>query len=311
MNYKITYFFEGNEEGFIGTGAHVGWTENWFTPDTNKSIDDVLNDNDTKKYIDLRRAFMPNCYRISFVRVTDEATPGIVKFSTPDNARGQAVDPTDQTAVQVAILVDIAKLPTHPELKERSHHRKFLVRGISNTLFLCNVVNPQSPVWNAFKKFLDFVGNHATGTAPSSRLTPPSTLHGLKWHDPAQIKVDLSSIAGFGIRDVIVQPPLAFPVGSKIKLTRVQDPYSLANRTWTNLASVLNPIGYPAGTWTVLGRSKHSFPTEPLNALDAPVGEAQLVKFLYGLADQYTIVGLANKKTGTVFKKLRGRRRAG
>jgi hypothetical protein len=312
VNYKITYFFEGTEQALIGTDAHVGWTESWYTPDTNMSVDDVLNHNDTNKYIELRRAFMPDCYRISFVRVTDEATPGVAKFDAPDGKKGTVIDPGERTAVQIAILIDIAKLATQPQFKEKVHHRRFLLRGISNTLFACNTIDRGSGQFPNLRKFLDFIGNHGTGSAPSSAVTPQSRVHGMKWHDPSIIKADLSYIAGFGVRDIIIQPTLQFPVGSKVKLTRVLDPYSLANRTWNVLFTpLLSPVGYPAGSYTVLGRSRHAFATEGLTAGDAPVGEAQLVKNLYGLPDQYTIVGLANKKTGTVFRKLRGRRRGG
>src|SRR5262245_28424428 len=124
--YKVSFFFESLEQAVVGAGASVGWTENWYW-DTPSDIDTAINAGALDNYVNRRLICLPNCYRASFVRVSDYQRPRIVKVKGLTGKTGVLL-PAQGGQVQCAVLVDFF-VPPGLTTGDKSHHRRFLLRA--------------------------------------------------------------------------------------------------------------------------------------------------------------------------------------
>lgn len=307
--YKITYFFEGIQAAITGTSGVVGWTETWYTPDLTLNLDGILSHVDHANYTRLRRAIMPNIYRISFLRVSDEDNPRVFKVKALTSLFGElqpfgTVPNQFTTQVQCALLADMVRLSGGGS--EPTHHRRFLLRALPESVVNGQVINPLSDSWSDVLKFLNFVGQHQTGSAISAT---PSAIHGLRYHNPATpapVALSYLQVSGVkGPRFINVQtgaPPVdpfpALAVGKQVTIRDVLPPGQPMNKNWT----VVDHIQLTGQSALQLGRSRKDLPSQSFAS-----GQIFQVAWTYNLFSQYTIIGLRTRRTGRVFRQLRGR----
>lgn len=300
-NYRVTFFFESQQGALVGTGAALGWTESWYKGGVEKSLQLEIINPEFKEYIKKRTAFMPNLYRCSFIRLSDDDNPR--RFKVAGIGGSEGVGKLDSAVfnaaqVQCAILVDLEKMPQADN--EKAHHRRFLVRALPNSLINGNVLRPSGQAYTDLRAFLDYVGG-VDVMYPHDPAAATFT-YGIRYHNPANLPVKIDE----------VHPDLADPQrlllkfpgmgvllpGVKVRITRVPHPKNF-NRTWN--FSGMKP---PENTYGVLERSR-----TPLDGSYTGPGQAEatVVSWLYGTIDQYVLIGLRNKKTGRSFHLLRGR----
>lgn len=299
--YRVTFFFEANQQGVVGTGASVGWTESWYK-NADKTIDQIIEDADITKYIVLRTACLASIYKITFVRVSDEQYPRRFKIRTiysgggsvranPQNSHGQ---------VQCAILIDLEKLPETNRPTEGVHHRRFLVRGLPSSVIDGNILDTNSLAWGNFNKFFDFIGNHLAGVRPEPDHVPFTW--GIRFLSPNSTKRQIlaaRAIAPLGHQiEMKTDGNLPIFVGSRVIVSGIDSPAGF-NRTWTVMKTdAPEPFPY------IMGTSRRRLQ----GSYDGPgKGKAVVPVYEYGPVSQYAIIGLRNKKTGRVFRQLRGR----
>lgn len=312
MDYKVTWFFEGVQQASYGASAAVGWTETWYLSGGG-SIDSVFDHPDVNNYTLLRLACLSSRYRMSFIRVALDGIPGTfavgtVKVKTLPNLIGQAPTSGGDAQVQCAVLVDFQKLPI---AAERVHHRKFLLRGLPANVINGNILNTGGIGWPSIKVFLNFIGQHEVGF-PTGK--PLATALGIRFQNPAVLPVPLETLSSISYDRTLVSGAFndAVPVGTKYRITKVGGFYRIVlNRTWTVLSAVAGP---PAAT--LLGRlaAKSAFPDsqptpgQAYTVYQAPgLGTRQKVSPVYGPLSQYAVIGLRSKRTGRLFRQLRGR----
>lgn len=309
-NFKVTFFFETMQQATVGAGAALGWTETWYVGNSEKSIDQIFQLPDVLKYIQLRRAILTTAVRMPFLRVSDDNNPRLVKIQSLAGMLGQVSKFAQNSAdsqVQCAILLDLQKLPISP--LEPVHHRRFLIRGLSSSLINGNILNTASPVWGAVTAFADFVGQKATG----SNAGPGGTTQlGIRYHDPAADWVNISTAQATGVinlKDTLTVIPVLpglvrTPYPSKVEVRDFQDPLKPFNKTWSF-------IGYtgpgPVFDSMILGKSRGNLPGNTYPPDGGGTARMREVRWKYGPVSQYALIGLRNKKTGRVFRQLRGR----
>ena len=110
------------------------------------------------------------------------------------------------------------------------------------------------------------------------------------------LKVFLNWLA-FKEAGVLIVAP-AGGVGT-FALRRFVSPLKVFNRHWRYLANDV------AGQQTVLGVARSNLPSDIYNAPGA--AQIKFDVYQYGLFNQYTIIGLRNKRTGRIFRQLRGK----
>lgn len=305
-NWKVTFFFEGVQLAKKGASAALGWTESWYMNNNAVTIDQVFDLKDVTTYLDLRLGILPNIYRAAWIRVGDDADPRLVKVKAIDGGKGtlQSAEGVGDAQVQCALLVDLAKLPTTNLASEPSHHKRFMLRALPSTVIDGNVLNQDAVAWKQIKSFLDFIGIHETGTTvPPRKPGVNAQFLGIRYHDPNFPQVP---IVGIGLHQgsvnvIDVAPDIAgAAVGSKVVVRDVPAPDKAMNRVWTVLSH--NPITVGGPPWLQLGYSRKPLPSNLQTA-----GNISQVKWLYGTFDQYTVIGLRSKKTGRIFRQLRGR----
>lgn len=316
MNAKITFFFEGVQAANRYASASLGWTETFYGSGAPATVDAWLTAPDVIAYIQLRRQTLPRIYRIAWLRVSDEANPRNFKIMAINSATGVALTPgiTTQSQVvansygqvQCALLVDLVHLQDNPT--DHTHHRKFLMRALPADVIQGNVLNADAPNWPTIVNFLNWLANHESGAA----VIPPgstfggfalnSTL-GLKYQNPA-----LNTWNALGAVTPVAGDPRSIdvagnlgPLAGRVRIRRAPDANRFLNRVW----SIAALTGGPPPTATILGRAKKDITFDAYT----PPGPAQwqLASPLYHIFEQYTIIGLRNKKTGKLFRQLRGR----
>ena len=315
--YKVIFFFESEQQALFGAGSSLGWTETWYTTDQTgaaDSLDSVGTSNDVIQYLLLRAGCLPVIYRISFIRVSKEGNPRAYKiFDVPNKfgniaglaaLKGGAPAALAPAQVNCALLVDFMKLPGSTP-GEPAHHKKFLMRGVPGQIINGNIIDNQVAEWSLVTKFLNFVGKKIAGGAVGA---PSAAILGLRFEDPTQVYVPLTGmvIGGIGPPDKRLMSVTGVGLPALARgdhVTIKGSPDGRLNRNWTNLS------GAAGGPYT-LGTLRKPYPGDSFTFAGPGVPAMRPVKFSYGLCDQYTIIGMRNKKTGRVFRQLRGRSRS-
>lgn len=301
-NYQVSFFIEGVQQAEYGASAVLGWSETWYGTNAG-SVDAILTDRDVTTYIAKRREALAQEYRMSFVRVNDVDNPRLFKILTLQNALGNAKGTgTQYTPAQAALLVDLARLARDFVHNEPTHHRRFLLRGLPDGIISGNVVKTAASGWAAIKAFLQFIGNHETGTPARGAGPNVASWLGARFHDPTFSRAVITSLSvdPNNPRNIRMQPVPIAPDGTRFAIAN--SPYREFNRTWTQIGTV----GTAPTNSVVLGQSR--VPLFPTLAYTGP-GKAtfQRVAYQYGTFDQFTVIGARIKKTGSVFRHTRGR----
>lgn len=307
-HYKVTYFFESDQQGEYGTGASIGWTESWYTQSTGSSLDQVYLQGDFSQYLDLRLAFMPDVYRTSFLRLSQAENPRVFKvFTLGTSRKGQVVpSPGDRGSfslqVQCAILIDMMRMPTEPF--EKSHHKRFLVRGLPAGLVNGNVFDTTTQYWPRLSAFLNFVGGHNASVGAGPQGSP---WHGLRFFPPAAARINVTNVRAdtSDKRLIQVQPDIPGLVpGNFVQIQGMVSPHKSLNRVWTLTDRVPGPP-----VWMILGIAKGAVADQPAQVLFTGPGNVRERPIVYGYDkfDQWSLIGVRSRKTGRVFHQLRGR----
>lgn len=304
----MTWFFEGLQQATVGAGAAVGWTETWALRQASADIDQCFTNPDVLNYTNLRANCLSNQYRISFLRASEVKVPGTtaarrVKVASLAAVNGALITAVNGGAqVQCAILVDLMKLPVGGPL-DKVHHRKFLLRGLSQDVISGNIINTGGANWNAYKTFFDFIGNKVTTGVHGAG--PRATQLGISYQDQVAFpKVPLPAvqILANGQQTIdLLTTLLPGIVGDQWRISGIPGVQgSFLNRIWTFISQAAGP---PAVA--TFGRSRVGL---PITAIPFPnLGTLQRVGLQVGPLDQYAIIGLRSKRTGRVFHQLRGR----
>lgn len=315
MNVKVTFFFEGVQQARKYASATLGWTETFYGTSTGFStLDQWLNATDVNNYIQLRRATLPSTYRIAWVRVSDEGNVRSFKIRAINAGFGNSVEvtptpaqigpPTIEGQVQCALLVDLVRLPgSGPPPESLTHHRRFLMRALPVDVINGNVVNNVGPNWRAIKVFLNWLAKHETGeTAPFVLAPLPNSTLGIRYQlesSPGWATLGAVALAPGDPRSIVIANDVGVNA-KQVRIRRCPDNARDLNRTW----KVQSRTSVPTAS-SVLGRAKRDLQ----NGVYSGTGAAQylVVTPFYALFDQYTIIGLRTKKTGRLFRQLRGR----
>ena len=302
-NFKATFFFESQQQATLGTGSSLGWTESWYKTMV-ASPEAALLDPDLQKYVELRRMCLASIYRMTFIRVSDDDNPR--RFKLANIAVGDGVLNSEVAAppaqVQCALLADLERLPLDANPHEKVHHRRFLIRGLPSGMIDGNVLNPNFPAFAQIRRFLDYVGRHSAGTAVPGEGQPRFSW-GAKYLDPSVTPTTIvSAIVTPWDDQVIGVRPVVAPAtvrGTRFTIRGVDSPREF-NRTW----QYVNDSSIDAVTHSIFQRSRRKIQGSYTGPGAAVYYQN---RFLYGPFDQYVIIGLRNKKTGRVFRQLRGR----
>lgn len=301
--YKAVFFFESLEPADIGAGAALGWQEVWYKQSDTLSVETMLGDADLDRYLQLRLAFMPFNYRCSFIRVGDDANPRRFKIRNVLAGNGAIILNDDVPAqVQCAVLADLERLPAVDQPTEPVHHKRFLIRGLPSNLINGNVLNGGSRFFVHLRRFLDFIGNKAAGGVHPAGLDRFSW--GLKYLNPTITKTPITEMKPDVLdgRTMVVLPvvPGGTSIGKRFIVQGIPAPLAELNRHWKYLGDKL----VDAVQHSRFGTTRYD------STGDTPrIGSATYkpANYLYGPVDQYVIIGLRNKRTGRVFRLLRGR----
>lgn len=309
--YKTTFFFEGMQPNVGSTASSiVSWTETWYRIGT--SVDEALSFArrvDAGSFLQLRLGFMHALYMCKWVRVSNDAVPGETKLAHVAGSPGGnlgggtgdriVVSGDAATAAQIncCVLVDFVSLPT--VANERAHHRRVLLRGLPKSMLNGNILSEVGAGFTALLRFCDFIGRGRAPNFPAAGAFSPWLI---RFQAPAQVFqpiTALATVAGNN-RQIIISAALPAAVrGRKVQIRGVSTPRGV-NRIWTIMT---DSVG---GAYT-LGRSRFDL----AGAWVPGQGQANLITPAYRAADQYTVIGLRTKHTGSSpFGRTRGRRRA-
>jgi hypothetical protein len=293
-DYKITFFFEGEQPSLgAGTGAAVGWTETWYL-ESEQDISTVSDATDILIYIQMRLRFLPNLYRVTFVRTSQEGNVRNVKVRSPLTSNGYVTTPAAQ--VTCAILVDFTAPPFG--LGDHAHHRRMLIRGLPVSLLSGNVINRADVT---FQRLVDFLQYISLGAIPRDVFpNPRPKARRIKFIPATTEEVPISNltVSPNNVHQITVTAAiLPGPNFGRVKIRGVHLPYNV-NRVWTQLNTV---IGTP--NTSILGRSR-----KVLSGNWSNDGFIQLADYAYGLPDQYLIIGPRVRNTGRPSHLTRGRR---
>lgn len=308
-NWKVTWFFEGNQVVERGASPLVTWTETWY--DKNSSTIDNALRNAVRRpfgYAGRRLTFMPDIYRITHVRVSNADNPRDSKFSQISGYTGMIPHTlANRAAAQVTccLLVNMTVLPL--VAGDITHHRMFLIRGLPNTMINGNELRREAVAFRDCMAFLRWLSFEETPVEAAAPLGVPnlaanfSNFYGLRYAGQASTVKPITALSvGTSQRDISVTADLAAVVGDKVSVTGVTFPRGV-NRVWT-VKNVTVP-----GTY-VLGRSR----TRLAGTWDANTGTAKKITYQIESPVQFTIVGLRTRQTGkTVFQGPVGRRSRG
>lgn len=312
--YRVTFFFESQQSVDFGAGASVGWTESWYM-ELGGSIDSVFTHPDVLQWIALRKVFLMDIYRISFLRVSLDTTNGItrgvgmVKIQTILGGVG-AIKSTGITItgklaaqVQCALLFDMQRIPRVLDGTEPVHHRRMLLRGLSQRLIAGNVVSRTAPEWNDILAFMNYVANKQTGEV-NPAPGPHVVFMGTRFFNPTNRPVPINAIITDPAQTATIDVAPDFPAdgpGTRYVIYG-QKYYQPFNRTWT----LIDHLGAP-GTLLHLGTARRPL-VEGVRFPGDGKAKIRKLSWSYGTFDQWSFIGLRNKSTGGIFHRLRGRK---
>lgn len=299
--YKVAYFFESMQQGFIGTGASLGWVETWYWQ-ADLTIEAAMASNEIQRYLVERCPILDPLYRIAFIRISQDDQPRRFKVAHV-NFQGSASRDPNATAMQVqcAILVDMERLPLVDQPKEKVHHRRFLLRGLPPDVINGNVINPHGQNWQNVLRFLNFISNKPARGGRGEGM-PARSEFGIRYLAPnveKKIITLLECDAADGLTIRVTASGFVPTQGQSVVVSGVRSPLGV-NRTWKCLAEPAPG----AGGFSILGTARRKLQ----GTYNGPgSGRVYIPSYLYGPLDQYAIIGLRSKKTGRVFRQLRGR----
>ncbi len=304
--FKCTWFFEGVQPNDAGTtaSAALGWTETFYG--LFDSIEQCLIEmRKTDKvagnaYLGFRLDCLATLYRCVWCRASQVDNPHNTKTvglaTVAKGKAGSAADP-GSTAAQIncALLVDLVAPSQAPG--EPNHHRRFLVRGMTAAMIHGNIAAESSGNFQSMTRFLDVVARGRSPIGVGGTQPPVSQWH-LRFEKYNTPKLPITALTIEDARNIQVTAGLgAVTMGERFNITRGRGIQGI-NRQWTALESA------NAGVY-LLGKAR-----KDLAGTYTGNGVIQKVDYDYRPANQYTIIGLRNKKTGIPFHLTRGRRRA-
>lgn len=311
--YKTTWFFEGIQPAANRAASSVSaWTETWYQTTTG-NVDAALNTAITLvegSWVSLRLGFLHALYQLKWCRVSDVNNPRLTKVAAIPGGPSGRVGPINHgrldltqlieaAQVNCCVLCDVTVLPTAPG--DRTHHRRILLRGLGSSMIDGNCLNTTSPAFRALVRFLNYVARGESPNVPKPAQVPYWQIRVQNFAVPY---MTLPVPGGLVInpvndRQIVVNAPLgALTTNSRVTVRGVTSPRGV-NKVWTYLS------GPPGGPY-VFGKTRFD-----LAGLWSSNGSIQVVTPLYFPADQYTIIGMRDKHTGSSpFVRTRGRRRA-
>lgn len=307
--YKVVYFFESEQQAMVGAGSALGWTETFYwQPQQATTLEQAIMDPSHDEWMKRRLAFMSEIYRLSFIRVSQDDNPRRFKIRGVTNRRGlvptsaiNGLNGGPAAQVQCAILADLEKLPAADN--DTSHHRRYLLRGLPAEIISGNVINGLSQYYDTLLNFLRYIAGHEAGVAPVPGA--PRYPWGIRYHDPGitASKIINLQIAPYdsGIVLTTENPPIVGVVGQHYQISGVPSPLGV-NKTW-KFAGTFSIAPTTFNAWEKSRKQLQGTYTGP-----GP-GKIRRVGSLYGPPDQFVVIGLRNKRTGRVFRQLRGRSR--
>ena|ERR1700733_6554951 len=310
--YKTTWFFESVQQSGNRTASSVcAWTETWYQ--TPPSVDAALFtaiQSGVGTWIGLRLNFLHSQYYLKWVRVSRVDNPRETKVgAVPGGPFGQVgvMAPriplpgiaTGPAQVNCCVLADVVVLPSATP-GDKTHHRRILLRGLGQEMINGNVVNTNAPSFQALVRFLNYV---ASGESPNfpKPVAIPTWL--IRIQNPTVGYLPLNPVAGLAVdpanpQRIVVNAALGNLLqGARVQIKGVTTPRGV-NKIWTTIAP------YAAPPYT-LAKSRFALAGAWTNN-----GFAQVVSPIFVAANQYTIIGLRDRHTGSqVFGRTRGRRR--
>lgn len=308
--YKVTWFFEGVQQGTTTSSANVGWTETWYYDQATGGIDSVLQQarNVTPlTYLGKRLAFMDDIYRCVWVRASQVDNPRLTKTAgLAGLTRGgwihyaPGVGFANAAQITCACLVDFYASPI--ENGDASHHRRFLIRALPSAMINGNVIDEGTEAFRRFLEFCNFLGRGRAPVGPPNAGNPLGIYLLRARNKATNIEVPVNGLVIQDNQRVIevltaLVPPL---VGTTVNLRGVGFPRGV-NRVWTVLGT--DVIG--GVTKLTLGRSRIRLAGD----WDG-TGFVRRAQYQYRAPEQYTVIGLRTKKIGRPFRLTRGRARA-
>jgi hypothetical protein len=309
--YKTTWFFEGLQPNLGSTASSVvSWSETWYQ--TAASVDAALANaisTTPNTWLLKRIAFLHALYAVKWCRVSNDADPRQTKLASIGAANrgpigyveggGQTpYNPATAAQVNCCALADLAVLPRDGDTK--THHRRILLRGLPQSMINGNTINELGAGYNGLLSFLNYVGRARSPNFPQAGAAPTWLI---RFQSPLQLFQPIGTLAvAANLRGLTMSAPLPAAVnGSRIEIRGVVSPQRV-NKIWT--VRSLAPVA--AGGPYNLVRTKFDI----VGAWDN-TGSANLIIPAYAPADQYTLIGLRTKHTGSSpFGRTRGRRRA-
>lgn len=301
--WRVTFFFESNQQALLGVGSSLGWTESWYKNfNQNTGVEAVLTDPDIEEYIFRRTTILDSIYRINFVRVSNTEHPRVFKIATVGVGMGTGKFVSVKASqVQCALLADMTLIQGAPP-NQRTHHRRLMVRGLPSQFINGNVLDPLAAGWGNMVNFLNFIGNKPAGGVH------PALVPNFSWG----IRYESSGAAGLPITRLKMDPASNKTVlwmtpnsgqivGGKVLISGAPAPNQDANRFWTMRGTTVDT----GVTYDVLTGNR-----KPIDVDYTGPGRAVYKKPDYNAlpVTQYAIIGLRNRKTGRAFRQLRGRR---
>lgn len=306
-DFKCVWFFESLQQNNGTTASsNVGWTETWYgTFDNIEQCLISMRSTAAQSYLGLRMKFMPSLYRLAWVRASEVSNPNRSKLAAPPTVVGglsalfdSHADIAGPAQINCCVYVDFYVPPVDPT--ERSHHRRFLIRGIPLGLINGNIIDESGIYWTHLLAFCDYLGR---GRAPMQAQLNPA------FPSPYRVAVQNPATPFQPIDSLIIDPDnpnaivvtragLASTLNNRFRIKSVRFP-SFINRTWTAAVTVAagGGIRMKPGRKQLAGSWDHT-------------GQIQLVSPVLRGATQYVVIGLRNKKIGSPSKPTRGRRRA-
>jgi hypothetical protein len=314
--FKCTFFFEGLQANPGRTASAVmAWTETWYRTDLN-DIDQMLAsclNTAVNSYLGKRSAMLHALYAIKWVRVSDTGNPRLTKLGAVNPAQGgQLGAPAEAdggrlalvqgiatTAAQLncAVEVDFSKLPGPGG--DITHHRRFAIRGLPRSIINGNILNENGEGMNALVGFSNYIGRGASPNFPAVGFPCPYKIQ-YQVHPLTNVPITGLTIAVGNPRQIVLTAALGpLALNDRVEIRNATGIRG-TNRIWTVAQAA-------AGPPYTLAKSRFNL----AGAWDANSGLAHKITYAYGAADEYTIIGLRNRKFGGgVFGRTRGRRRA-
>lgn len=313
---RVTFFFEGMQVNTNRTASSVvSWTETWYlnkgTPD--QALQFALA-RDENSWMHRRASFLHALYAIKWIRASDVDNPRLTKVAgvnpafpgkcgTPNEDNGGRLGlviggQTTAAQTNCAVEVDMVRLPGADG--DITHHRRSMFRGLPNTMINGNILREEGDGFTRMVNFLRWIARGETGST-QPRLAISDWM--IRYEAQPIVRVPITALAINALNPRMVDLTASLGNQTKNKKIILQNTQGIqgANRIWTLSANANDPGPYK------LGKARNNL----AGTWVAGSGSCHVVTYTYGPLDQFTIIGLRNKKFGSSpFGRTRGRRRA-